>query len=363
MRAVVDGVRIAGVRSVVPAARHSYVETPEPFSAEEAAKLLDSTGVHSRRILPRPYCISDLCLCAAEGLLHQLDWDPASVDVLIFVSQDADYVLPTTACVMQPRLGLPRSCAAFDVPLGCSGYIYGLWMAGRLLGGSSGRRALVLAGDNSTRYLRPDDRSTLPLFGDAGTATALEAAPDAAPMPVVVGTDGTGAGHIFVKAGGKRDCLIPGDEPWTEDERRRLFRDARLHLNGAEVFAFSLRAVPPLLRDVLEHAGTTMDAIDRVVLHQANKFMLEHLRKRTKIPAEKFVVDMHDFGNTSSATIPLALCHRLSTILAERSHRLLMAGFGVGWSWGALITEVGPIAPPAVTDLPDGFEPLAVSGA
>lgn len=359
MKAVIEGVRIVGMRAAVPRERHSFLEDPSLFSREEAEKLLASTGVHSRRLLPQRWCVSDLCTYAAEGLLEALGWAPSSVDVLIFVSQDADYVLPATACLIQRRLGLPTTCAAFDVPLGCSGFIYGVWMAGRLLGGSDARRALVLSGDASSRYLVPDDRSTRPLFGDAGAATALECDPTAEPIPVVVGTDGSGAPHIFVKSGGKRDCLIPEATPRTPDEEARLFKDARLHLNGAEVFAFSLRAVPPLLRETLAFGGRTLTDIDMVVLHQANKFMLEHLRKRVQIPPEKFLVDMHDFGNTSSASVPLAICHRLGERLTAAPCRMLMAGFGVGWSWGALIASLGPLAAtPAVTELPADYPVL-----
>jgi 3-oxoacyl-[acyl-carrier-protein] synthase-3 len=364
MKAVIDGIRIAGLRAVVPPQRHSFVEDPGVFTVEEAQKLAATIGVRERRVLPPPYCASDLCAAAAEGLLAQLGWDPASVEVLVFVSQDADYVLPATACILQKRLGLPTSAAAFDVPLGCSGYVYGLWIAARLLGGSTARRALVLCGDNATRHLHPQDRATLPLFGDAGSATALEVDPQAAPIPVVIGTDGAGAPHIFVKAGGKRHCLIPpvasGGRVADAETAAQLERDSRLILNGAEVFAFTLRAVPPLLRETLEHAGTDVEGIDWFVLHQANAFMLEHLRKRVKAPAEKFVIDMQGFGNTSSASIPLAICSSLGDSVATGSRKTLMAGFGVGWSWGALVADLGPIPTPQVVDLPEGYPVLAV---
>lgn len=364
MKAIIDGVRIAGLRAVVPQQRHSFVEDPGVFTEEEVTKLCAVIGVRERRVLPRPYCASDLCVAAAEGLMSQLGWDPASVEVLIFVSQDADYVLPATACVMQKRLGLPTSAAAFDVPLGCSGYVYGLWIAARLLGGSTARRALVLCGDNATRHLHPEDRATLPLFGDAGSATALEVDPTAPPIPVVIGTDGAGAPHIFVKAGGKRHCLIPpvGGKAAVDDPEgaAQLERDSRLALNGAEVFSFTLRAVPPLLREAMEHANTDLDAVDWVVLHQANAFMLEHLRKRVKAPTEKFVIDMQTFGNTSSASIPLAICNRLGASMASGARKTLMAGFGVGWSWGAMVADIGPIPEPMVTELPDGYPTLTV---
>ena len=358
MKAIVEGVRIAGVRAVTPPTRHSYLETPAPFTQEEAEKLLASIGVHSRRVAAPHVCASDLCVAAAEGLLAQLGWAASSVDVLIFVSQDVDYNTPATACVMHKRLGLAPGAACFDVNLGCSGFIYGLWTASKLLQGMPAGRALVLCGDISSRHLLPDDRATLPLFGDAGGACALEIAPGAPPLYFVTGTDGTGAKNIMVKAGGRRNSTVPRAEPFSPDEHAQLYRDSRLSLNGAEVFAFTLKAVPPLIKDVLELAGKTVDDIDWCVMHQANGFMLEHLRKKTKFPAERFVNDMYDFGNTSSASIPLAISHKLGASLAGGTRRLLLAGFGVGWSWGALVAEVGPIPAPEVADLPDDFPVL-----
>jgi len=359
-KAVVEGVRVAGIRAVAPRPRHSFSETPEPFTAEEAAKLLASTGVYERRIAPPHICASDLCLAAAEGLLKQLGWDPTSVDVLIFVSQDADYNAPATACVMQRRLGLGSGAACFDMNLGCSGFIYGVWTASRLLGGSDAGRALVLCGDTSSRHLVPDDRSTRPLFGDAGSAIALERDDRASPMRVIVGTDGTGARNILVKAGGRRNDLTPGLVPRTEEEEKALYADARLSLNGAEVFAFTLRVVPKLVRETLEFAGIGVDEIDHCVPHQANAFMLEHLRKKGGFSESQFVIDIRDFGNTSSASVPLAISHRLGEALSTGTRKLLLLGFGVGWSWGSLVTDVGPIPPPTVEELPDDFETLTV---
>lgn len=362
VKAVVDGVRFAGFRSAVPVDRHSFLNNSTPFTREEAEKFCASTGVRERRILPPHLCASDLCVTAAEGLLEQLGWEPRSIDVLIFVSQDADYNLPATACVIQKHLNLSTDCAAFDVNLGCSGFVYGTWIAARLLSGivmEPGRgRALVLCGDTSSRHLRPDDRSTLPLFGDAGSATALERDETAGRFFVVAGTDGSGASHIRIKAGGRRDTLVPTATPRDQAEEKRLFRDSRLHLNGAEVFGFTLKAVPPLVREVLRHAGTTVDAIDWCVMHQANKFMLDHLRKKIGFSEERFVVDMEAFGNTSSASIPLAISHRLSADLSTNRRRVLLAGFGVGWSWGALVGDIGPIPPPVVVEVGHDRAPM-----
>jgi len=340
VQAVLQDLRTAGPRAVAPRQRRCLSETPEPFTAEDAAKLFASTGVYECRVAPPHICSSDLRVAAAEDLLKQFDWDPASVDVLIFVTQSSDHTVPAGACVMHKRLGLASGAACFDMNLGCSGFIYGIWTAGRLLSGSTARRALVPAGDTSARNVVPDDRSTVPLFGDAGSAAALETAEGASPIHIVLGTDGSGAANIRVKAGGRRVDLTPGLVARSKDEETRLFDDARLRLNGPEVFAFALKVVPPLVRDMLAFAGRTIDEIDYCVMHQANGFPLEYLCEKLKFPKDKFIIDMRDFGNTSSASIPLAIAHRLSEPLSDARHivccRPDSASVGPGELWSAI---------------------------
>jgi 3-oxoacyl-[acyl-carrier-protein] synthase-3 len=361
MEAIIKSVKIAGMQAAVPPHRHSYVETPEIFSQEEADKIYASTGIHSRRILPNHLCASDMCLAAAETLLNKLQWQPESVDILIFVSQDPDYALPATACLMQQRLGLPKSAACFDLSLGCSGFVYASWIASQLMSNSTAKRALVLCGDTSSRHLLPDDRGTLPLFGDAGVATALEYDQDWPDSYAVFGTDGTGGQHIAVKAGGKRNPVITSAELPSIELQKQRFEQSRLHLNGAAVFSFTLKVVPKLVSDVLALAGCSVDDIDQVVMHQANKFILEHLRKKVGVPESKYLIDMEQFGNTSSASVPLAICHRLADTMSSKRQKYLLGGFGVGWSWGALLTDIGPVPAPAIIEIPDDYPPLALA--
>lgn len=360
MEAVIRAVKIAGMQAAIPKHRHSYVETPGIFTQEEADKLFASTGIHSRRILPKHLCASDMCIAAAESLLPKLGWSADSIDILIFVSQDSDYALPATACLIQKRLALASSAACFDVNLGCSGFIYASWIASQLMSGSTAKRALVLCGDTSSRHLMPDDRGTLPLFGDAGIAVAFEFDPEWSDSYAVFGTDGNGAQHIAVKAGGKRNPLVTSAELPSAEEQKIKFEQSRLHLNGAAVFSFTLKVVPKLVADVLSVAKMSIDDIDHVVMHQANQFILEHLRKKCGVAEDKYLIDMAEFGNTSSASIPLAMCHKLSDTLSSARQRYLLGGFGVGWSWGGLITEIGPIPTPAVIEIADDFPPLSL---
>jgi 3-oxoacyl-[acyl-carrier-protein] synthase III len=359
MKATIRGIRIAGMQAAVPIPRHSFVETPEHLTPDEARKLYAAIGVHERRIAPAGILASDLCVAAAEALIDDLGWARDSIEVLVLVTQGPDYLLPATACLIQNRLGLPTRCAAFDVNLGCSGFVYGTWIAAQLLSGSEGKRALLLCGDVSTRLLHPDDRATRPLFGDAGTATALEKSADAAPIHIVLGTDGGGGRHISIKAGGLRHNLVEAlrREP---AENETLYQEAHLHLNGPEVFNFTLRAVPGLIREALDYAGLAVDRIDSFVMHQANRFILEHLRRKSGIPSENFIIDLHDFGNTSSASIPLAICHQLAATVAETRLTVALVGFGVGWSWGAVICDLGPMRRPRIVELADDAEILAL---
>ncbi len=362
MEVVIQNAKIVGMHATVPPHRHSFVETPAPlFTQEEAQKIADSTGIVARHILPPHLCASDMCVAAAERLLDSLTWPAESVDILIFVSQDQDYALPASACLMQRRLGLPQTAACFDISLGCSGFVYATWIASQLLNSSSAKRALVLCGDTSSRHLVENDKGTHPLFGDAGVATAIEYDPQWPDSYAVLGTDGTGGEHIAVKAGGRRQPHMPNADGTTPTLDEQGYKDTRLHLNGAAVFSFTLKVVPKLVKDVLATAQCEISDIDMAVMHQANGFILEHLRKKAKIDADKFVIDMAEFGNTSSASIPLAICHAIPDVFVQKRQKALLAGFGVGWSWGAIIADMQFIATPQVSEIADDYPPLSLS--
>ncbi len=361
MTSKIGGIRISGIASAVPPDTMQVADAASRAGVglDEAEKIAKMTGVRVRHVAPPGVCTSDLAYAATVRLLCELGWDRSSIDALIVASQTHDYNAPATACCLQDRLGLPRSCAAFDIALGCSGYIYGLWVCSTIMAAGSAKRALLLAGDTISWVVSPQDRATAFLFGDAATATALERDDSAPPMSFVLGTDGSGRDYLIEPGSGYRNRVT------AESLERRPGPDGvprsplDLYMEGSEVFAFTLREVPSLIGEVLSLAGWTLEQMDAFVPHQANLFMLQHLSKRLKIPAQKLVVSLDEYGNTSSASVPLAMSHRLAPRLRSGTENLILAGFGVGWSWGALAVTCGPMAMPDILVL----EPeLAVAG-
>jgi 3-oxoacyl-[acyl-carrier-protein] synthase-3 len=348
----VPGAAIRGIASAVPKATQSVEDLARVFGAEEAEKIAQGTGVRVRRVGRAGLCCSDLCFAACDSLLKGLAWERGSIDALLFVSHSFDYPLPATSCILQHRLGLSQACAAFDVALGCSGYIYGLWIGAGLIAGGC-KRVLLLAGEMASRMASPMDRSTVPLFGDAGTATALESAAQSR-MHFELGTDGGGYRHLIIPAG-TSTARVPHSAQTlarTVQADANTRSDEDLFMNGAEVFAFTLRQVPPLLSAVLKRAQWEKEDVDRFFLHQANQFILVHLARRMGLPLEKVPIVLENYGNTSSASIPLAMTHCAREMLASRKLKLVLAGFGVGLSWGACAVELGPIVAPALEEVP-----------
>ena len=343
----VKNVRISGMACAVPETVHEVLDLADRFGIDVIKKIIASTGVERRRVVADE-CASDLCAAAAQRLFSDLNVDPGSVDALIFVSQTHDYTLPATACVLQERLGLPVSAAAFDVALGCSGYVYGLWLAASLLSSGGSQRVLLLVGDTVSKLVAETDRSVAALFGDGGSATLLDHDESAAPLPFVLGTDGRGANHLIVPGGAFRDRQ--GTQKTLDDSDVRGGFD--LYMNGAEIFAFTLKRVPELVAALHGATNTSSHEIDKYVFHQANRFMLQHLAKRMKLPVEKVVLNVQNFGNTSSTSIPLAM----STACVEQGGRTngcyMLAGFGVGYSWAGCVAQLNDMWISPLTIMP-----------
>jgi 3-oxoacyl-[acyl-carrier-protein] synthase-3 len=350
----VENVRMAGLASSVPDFVRTVDDDVERFQSEDFRKIGESIGVTSRRIAPEGVCASDLCVAAAERLLDELDWDRDSIRAVLFVTQTPDYPAPATACTLQSRLGLSTNCAAMDINLGCSGYVYGLATAAQFVQGmaggqENGGRVLLLVGDTITHFVSPDDRATAPLFGDAGSATALEFSSAAEPIVFSLGTDGRGLNHLIVPAGGARQPRTEETGVRTPRESGNIRSDEDMYMNGAEVFSFALQEVPKMVRSTLAEAGWTIDEVDGVVMHQSNGIMLKHLRKRLKVDKENFVIALEGYGNASCASIPLAMTHQWAQAGRSKKRKLVLAGFGLGWSWGgAAVTCENMVMPDLV---------------
>lgn len=332
---------LAAVRSVLPQASLDNEELASQYEGWSASKILEKTGIRSRRVTAPGECASDLAVRAAQRLMETTELDPASVDFLLHCTQTPDYMLPTTACVLQHRLGLPTSCGAFDFNLGCSGYVYGLGLAKALIESGQARTVLLLTADTYSKLINPADKSVRTLFGDAACATLVVARDHESLVgPFVYGTDGAGAENLIVPTGGMRRPT-QFHAPLISDDSGNARTVNDLYMNGAEVFNFTLRVVPTAVETLLRKADIGADAVDLFVFHQANRFLLDHLRRKLRIPAEKFVIDMEDVGNTVSCSIPLALERAQSQGRLRPGALVMVVGFGVGYSWGATLVRWG----------------------
>jgi 3-oxoacyl-[acyl-carrier-protein] synthase-3 len=329
--------RIAGIVSCVPSRQVDNAYFHAQFDADEVNSVVKMVGVHSRRWADAADSTRDLCAVAARRLLDGLSWAPETVDAIIFVSQTPDFRLPATACALQADLGVPPGCIAFDINLGCSGYPYALWLGMSMVQTGAARRVLLAVGDTISKIGDPRDRATALLFGDAGTATAIEAGDDDDSAHFILGSDGRGVSNLIVPRGGFKDYSAAND-PRLADRNPDC-----LYMDGGEIFNFTLRSVPPLVARTLEYAETASDEYDAFLFHQANLFMLKHLAKKSKLPADKVPINIDRFGNTSSASIPLLMSTEIAESLRSKRTRIAMFGFGVGYSWASASLSVGPL--------------------
>ena len=337
------GIGILGIAAAVPARRIDNLATPtgaEPLPAADVRAIVEHAGVLSRREAPPGMCGSDLCQAAAEQLLEATATARAGIDGLVFVSQTPDYRMPATAVLLQDRLGLRTDTLAFDVGLGCSGYVYGLYLAMSLVAGGGLESVLLLNGETRSRAYSPRDRATGLLFGDAGAATLVARQPAAGTSHFSLNSDGSRGRLIGMEAGGAR---LPSSLD-TLRERPRPdggFRsDEQGFMDGPGVFTFMISDVFADIIDLLARSATAVADLDHAILHQANRFALEHLRTKLGLPAEKVPFTIDEFGNTSGPSIPLTIVARLADRLPTTTSRVLLAGFGVGLSWASAVVTL-----------------------
>ncbi len=344
--------KIAGMSACVP---KNIVETTiayEHFKKFDVDRIIGNTGVVEKREADEGVTANDLCIAAAKPLLEELGWEPDSVDALILMTTLPDYIMPASAHFAQEALGLSTRCLVFDMTLGCSGFTHGMIVLDGLIKAGVIKRALLLCGEMTSDRFRPrlknavhrEDLATALLFGDAGTATAVTAEGDPQVRSVVFGADGSGAEHIIVPGGLGRTYWSPElferrpDPKTKEGEEPEVRRAIDLILRGPQILTFTMKRVPPMLKELLAGAGWEMDDVDSFVLHQANKFMLNFLARKMKVPKDKVPFSIENFGNTSSASIPLTMLLRCEEQL-KKPTKWCMMGFGVGLSWSGLMME------------------------
>lgn len=345
----IKDIAISGVSAAVP--KNKVFNKDYPFANEkEAALFIKSTGIEQRRIIDRKMTAADLCAEAAKGLLAEMQLDSSEIKLLIFVTQTPDYITPATAVKLQRDLGLEMDCLAFDINLGCSGYVYGLATAASLLANIESGKALLLVGDTSSACISSSDKSAAPLFSDAGSATVLSKETDSK-MEFLMASDGEGYESIIIPDGGYRNPFEAASLEMKEETPGINRNATHLILRGIDIFHFSAKRVPEQVRALLEKVNQAPENVDYFVFHQANKLINDSIAKKLKLEAEQAPSSLREFGNTSSASIPLTMVHKLQNALETKDSKLLLSGFGVGLSWASAYVENAKITCPALIEV------------
>ncbi|MDO5343245.1 MAG: ketoacyl-ACP synthase III [Bacteroidia bacterium] len=329
-------VKITGLSVAVPKKisiiNDKTIETSK-YSAEEYSA---SVGVYQRRVSDT-LTTGDLCYWAAEKLISDLSWDKSGIEAIVFVSLSPDYMQPATAGIIQDRLGLTKECFAEDILLGCSGWVYGLCNAASLVSSGCIKKVLLMAGDAKFRAKHPLD----PLFGFAGTVTALEYDESATPVRFHMGTDGSGYDALIIPDGGARNQLSESSFK-IDNVDGKLMHRVQSRMKGMDVFSFGITTVPKSFKKFCEHFNITLDNFDYYVLHQANKKMNDAIVKKLRLDSKKVPYSLHDYANTSSASIPLTIVTELKDACSISNQNILCCGFGIGLSWGTASFVIGP---------------------
>lgn len=329
-----SNVKFSGVAAAVPS-KIKEIKDLSFFAPGEAEKVIGLTHIERSRMVSDGMCCSDLCYAAAEKLLHSLKWDRQEVDLLIYVSLSRDYLTPATSALLQDRLGLSKDCYAIDIPLACSGYVYGLSVMASLMANGGIRKGLLLVGETTSILQSPLDKTIWPLHGDAGTATAFEYAVGADDMFFHFGTDGSRGNAIINLDGGSRHPFTKASLVMEEIESGVIRNRTHSILDGMNVFGFSITEPPKSIKALCEHFNVHTDDIDYLLLHQANKYMDDKIGKKLKVPAEKIPFSLMEYGNTSSASIPMTIVTGIGKGIEKQRASAILCGFGSGLSWGS----------------------------
>lgn len=307
------------------------------FPEWSVEKVASKVGVDFRHLAASNETAGDMAEKAARKLFDEYHVNPKEIDFVMLCTQSPDYFLPSTACVLQNRLGIPKNSGAFDYNLGCSGCVYGLALAKGLILAGIARNILLLTSETYNKYLHPQDKSNRSIFGDGAAACLISSDGMAEIGDFVMGTDGNGAENLIVKTGASRYKNRTGYSD--EDDEGHLRYDDYLYMNGGAIFNFTLDAVPSMLKQVLEKNAIKKEEIDYFVFHQANKFMLNTIRKVCVLPKEKYYINLSETGNTVSSTILIGLKDCLTNEIIHKDMQVMIAGFGVGLSWAGTVLK------------------------
>lgn len=325
---------IVGICCALPDNRLSVYDIgTQHFDRSDIEKVVKSVGLEYIYKAKPDQTTSDLALDACNNLIDGIGWDRSEIDGLILVTQTPDYILPSTANILQDKLNLSKGCVALQINLGCSGYVYGLWLASELIGNATCKKILVVVGDMLTKTISEKDKSVI-MISDCVSATAIEYASDSDESFYSLYSDGSGAEKLIIKDGGFRNPANEKSFVPTEDEDGNCRTNMNLSMEGMAIFLFAINEVSKTLNKFLSDLNININDLDYILLHQANRYLMTVLARNAKIPIDKVPINIEKFGNTSGASIPLLICDNLCNDLKEKDLNVVMAGFGVGLSWG-----------------------------
>ena len=332
-------VGIRAINAVVPKTKRYTSDLSGVIPAELIEKAIHSIGIEERRVADAAVCSSDMCYTAASSLLQELGYGADSIDVLIFLSQTPDYIVPPTSTILQHRLGLSKDTACFDINLACSGYIYGLSVAFAMASQIGVNRVLLLTGETLSKIISSEDKATAPLFGDGAAATLIEKNEEYGTSYFSLNSDGSGDWVLKIPAGAFRNPSSSETLIKKTYEDGSIRNDHQLFMDGIEVFNFTVQEVPADIKRILLASGMALSEIDYFLFHQSNKFMIDFFAKKLKIPHDRVPSSLSKFGNTSSVSIPLTIVTEMGSVFCSRDITAILCGYGAGLSWGTALIE------------------------
>ena len=348
----INNVRIAGISACVPENVEENFNLSIFKDELEAKNVITSTGIERKHVVMPGTLASDLSIPAVEKLLKELNWAKSSIDLLVFCSLARDYIAPQTSCILQDRLSLSTNTCVFDLPIGCAGYVQGMSMVSSMISHGGMKRALFICAETNSINRSKKDKTVRPLFGDAATVTALEYSHEAKkPFNFVFGTDGSGCKAIWTPAGGMRNPVTEEDLKEIEVEPGVIRRSVDMAVNGMDVFGFAIKRPPKAIKDLMMKYNIDVQTLDYLFLHQANKYIDEKIRKSLEIPSEKVPYCLEDYGNVTSASIPLTVVTCCQKNVVSKANHCIAAGFGIGFEWACMEFDLTNIVCPSVINI------------